>query len=201
MTFPRVYPIVDSAAWVGRLLPLGVRLVQLRIKDRSAAQLRGEISKAKALCDRAGAQLIVNDYWLLAMAEGCDFVHLGQGDLETADIPALRKAGVKIGISTHDHVELARALALEPDYLALGPIYPTVLKVMPWAPQGLERITEWKRRVGNIPLVAIGGLTVERLPGVFAAGADVAAVVNDIVSNRHPEARTKEWLATASRAA
>jgi thiamine-phosphate pyrophosphorylase len=201
MKFPRVYPIVDTARWVGRLLPLGVRLVQLRIKDRSAAELRGEIRNAKALCERAGAQLIVNDYWLLAMAEGCDFVHLGQGDLGTADVPALRKAGVRIGISTHDHVELARALALEPDYLALGPIYPTLLKVMPWRPQGLERITEWKRRAGKIPLVAIGGLTVERLPGVFAAGADVAAVVNDIVSNPDPDARTREWLATASREA
>jgi thiamine-phosphate pyrophosphorylase len=199
MKLPRVYPIVDSARWVARLLPLGVQLVQLRIKDRSAADLRGEIREAKALCARAGAQLIVNDYWLLAMAEGCDFVHLGQGDLETADVPALRKAGVRIGISTHDHVELARALALEPDYLALGPIYPTILKVMPWSPQGLERITEWKRRVGDIPLVAIGGLTVERLPGVFRAGADVAAVVNDIVSNPEPEARAREWLATASR--
>jgi thiamine-phosphate pyrophosphorylase len=199
MKFPRVYPIVDSARWVGRLLPLGVRLVQLRIKERPAAELRDEIRNAKALCERAGAQLIVNDYWLLAMAEGCDFVHLGQGDLETADVAALRKAGVRIGISTHDHIELARALALEPDYLALGPIYPTLLKVMPWSPQGLERITDWKRRAGKIPLVAIGGLTVERLPGVFAAGADIAAVVNDIVSNPDPDARTREWLATASR--
>lgn len=199
MKLPRVYPIVDSARWVARLLPLGVQLVQLRIKDRSAADLRSEIREAKALCVRAGAQLIVNDYWLLAMAEGCDFVHLGQGDLETADVPALRKAGVRIGISTHDHVELARALALEPDYLALGPIYPTMLKVMPWSPQGLDRITEWKRRTRDIPLVAIGGLTVERLPGVFGAGADVAAVVNDIVSHPDPEARTREWLATASR--
>jgi thiamine-phosphate pyrophosphorylase len=199
MKLPRVYPIVDSARWVARLLPLGVQIVQLRIKDRSAVELRGEIREAKALCARAGAQLIVNDYWLLAMAEGCDFVHLGQGDLETADVAALRKAGVRIGISTHDHVELARALALEPDYLALGPIYPTMLKVMPWSPQGLERITEWKRRAGDIPLVAIGGLTVERLPGVFRAGADVAAVVNDIVSNPDPEARAREWLATASR--
>jgi thiamine-phosphate pyrophosphorylase len=199
MKLPRVYPIVDSARWVARLLPLGVQLVQLRIKDRSAADLRSEIREAKALCVRAGAQLIVNDYWLLAMAEGCDFVHLGQGDLETADVPALRKAGVRIGISTHDHVELARALALEPDYLALGPIYPTMLKVMPWSAQGLERITEWKRRARDIPLVAIGGLTVERLPGVFGAGADVAAVVNDIVSHPDPEARTREWLATASR--
>jgi thiamine-phosphate pyrophosphorylase len=198
MKLARVYPIVESAEWVGRLLPLGVRLVQLRIKVGSAVEVRGEIRKAKALCARAGAQLIVNDYWVLAMAEGCDFVHLGQGDLDTADVPALRKAGIRIGVSTHDHTELARALALEPDYVALGPIYPTSLKVMPWSAQGLERITEWKRRIGTIPLVAIGGLTAERLPGVFNAGADIAAVVSDIVRNPDPEARTREWLATVS---
>ncbi len=199
MKLPRVYPIVDSAAWVGRMLSVGVRLVQLRIKERPAAEVRTEIREAKGLCARVGAQLIVNDHWLLAMAEGCDFVHLGQGDLDTADVPAIRRANVRIGISTHSHLELARALALSPDYVALGPIYPTVLKVMPWSPQGLQRITEWKRRIGDTPLVAIGGLTVERLPGVFEAGADVAAVVNDIVSNPNPEARAREWLAMASR--
>jgi thiamine-phosphate pyrophosphorylase len=199
MKLPRVYPVVDSAAWVGRMLSVGVRLIQLRVKDRSASELRAEIREAKGLCARAGAQLIVNDYWLLAIAEGCDFVHLGQGDLDTADVAAIRKAGVKIGVSTHSHLELARALAVVPDYVALGPIYPTILKVMPWSPQGLQRITEWKRRIGDIPLVAIGGLTVERLPGVFEAGADVAAVVNDIVSNPNPESRAREWLATASR--
>jgi len=199
MKLPRVYPIVDSAAWVGRMLSVGVRLIQLRIKDKPAAQVRAEIREAKALCARAAAQLIVNDHWLPAMAEGCDFVHLGQGDLDTADVSAIRKAGVKIGVSTHSHLELARALALAPDYVALGPIYPTLLKVMPWSPQGLQRITEWKKRIGETALVAIGGLTVERLPGVFDAGADVAAVVNDIVSNPQPEARTKEWLAVAQR--
>jgi len=200
MKLPRVYPVVDSAEWVARLLPLGVRLVQLRIKDRSDEELRDEIREAKRLCERLDAQLIVNDYWHLAIAEDCDFVHLGQSDLDTADIPALRKAGVSIGISTHDHAELDRALAVAPEYIALGPIYPTTLKVMPWAPQGLERITEWKRRIGSIPLVAIGGLNVERLPGVFAAGADVAAVVNDIVGNPDPQARTREWLEVAGRA-
>jgi thiamine-phosphate pyrophosphorylase len=197
LKLPRVYPVVDSAAWVQRLVSVGVRLIQLRVKERPDAEIRGEIREAKGLCARAGAQLIVNDYWMLALAEGCDFVHLGQGDLDTADVPAIRKAGVRIGISTHSPLELARALALNPDYVALGPIYPTVLKVMPWGPQGLERITEWKQRVGDIPLVAIGGLTVERLPGVFKAGADSAAVVNDIVSNPDPEGRARQWLATA----
>ena len=104
-------------------------------------------------------QLVVNDYWQLALEEGCDFVHLGQGDLAGADLAALRRAGVRLGVSTHDHAELERALALHPDYVALGPIYPTLLKVMPWAPQGLARLSEWKRRIGALPLVAIGGLT------------------------------------------
>jgi hypothetical protein len=105
MKLPRVYPIVETAEWVARLLLLGVRLVQLRIKDRTAVEVRSEIREARALCARAGAQLVVNDYWQLAMAEECDFAHLGQGDLDTADLPALRKAGIKIGISTHDHAD------------------------------------------------------------------------------------------------
>jgi thiamine-phosphate pyrophosphorylase len=195
MTLAPFYPIVDSAAWVERLTRAGARLIQLRIKEQPSESLRVEIRTANELCRRTGAQLIVNDHWQLALQEGCDFVHLGQGDLDTADVPALRRSKVKIGISTHDHAELERALALKPDYVALGPIYPTTLKQMPWAPQGLSRITEWKRRVGTLPLVAIGGLTAERVTGVFAAGADSAAVVTDIVRSPDPEARTREWLA------
>jgi len=197
MKLPRVYPIVDSAAWIGRLAPLGVRLVQLRLKERTAAEVRAEVRAARALCAAAGMQLIVNDYWEIALSEGCDFVHLGQGDLAGADLTALRRAGVRLGVSTHDHEELERALRAAPHYVALGPIYPTLLKVMPWQPQGLERIREWKGHIGAMPLVAIGGLTLERLAGVFAAGADVAAVVSDILRDGNPEARTREWLAAA----
>jgi thiamine-phosphate pyrophosphorylase len=194
VTLPRVYPIVDSAAWIRRLLPTGVRLVQLRVKDRSAQELGAEIRESRSLCARAGAQLVVNDHWRLALEEACDFVHLGQGDLDTADVPALRRAGVRVGISTHDEAELTRALGFEPDYVALGPIYPTLLKVMAFAPQGLARIGEWKRRIGGIPLVAIGGITLERLPGVLAAGADSAAVVTDIVRNAEPEKHMEAWV-------
>lgn len=194
MSLAPVYPIVDSAAWIRRLLPAGVRLVQLRIKDGSVEELRAEIRESRDLCQRTAAQLVVNDHWQLALEEGCDFVHLGQGDLDTADVPALRRGNVRIGISTHDETELARALGLSPDYIALGPIYPTLLKVMAFAPQGLQRIGEWKRRIGAIPLVAIGGITLERLPGVLAAGADSAAVVTDIVRNPLPEERMRNWV-------
>ena len=194
VSLARVYPILESAAWVRRLLPTGVRLLQLRIKDRPAAELRAEIGESRRLCAHFGAQLVVNDHWQLALEEECDFVHLGQGDLDTADVAALHRAGVRIGISTHDEAELARALALEPDYIALGPIYPTVLKAMAFAPQGLGRIGEWKRRIGDLPLVAIGGITLERLPAVLAAGADSAAVVTDIVRHCEPERRMQGWI-------
>jgi thiamine-phosphate pyrophosphorylase len=198
MSLPRVYPIVDSAAWIARLAPLGVRLVQLRLKELPPERLRTEVRAARAHCAVHGIQLVLNDYWQLALAEGCDFVHLGQGDLDGADVPALRRAGVRLGVSTHDHAELERALSLAPDYVALGPIYPTLLKLMPWAPQGLARIGEWKARIGTRPLVVIGGLTLERLAGVFAAGADVAAVVTDIVRHQDPDARTRAWLQAAA---
>ncbi|PWJ91183.1 thiamine-phosphate diphosphorylase [Mesorhizobium loti] len=188
------YLIVDSAAWIERLAPLGVRLVQLRIKTMDEAGLRAEIRKAKALCAEHQCQLIVNDHWRLAIEEGCTFVHLGQEDLQTADRARIRAAGVRLGLSTHDHVELETAMFAEPDYIALGPIYPTILKKMKWAPQGLERISEWKCRVAPIPLVAIGGLNPDRLDGAFEAGADSAAVVTDITLNDDPEARTREWI-------
>jgi thiamine-phosphate diphosphorylase len=191
------YPIVDDAAWLRRLLPLGVRLVQLRIKEQPEAEIRRQVREAKALCARHGAQLIVNDAWRIAIEEGCDFVHLGQGDLDTADLPAIRRAGLRLGVSTHSHPELDRALSLAPDYVALGPIYPTVLKQMPWAPQGLDRIGEWKRLIGDRPLVAIGGLTVERAAPALAAGADSLAVVTDVLRNADPESRTRDWIAAA----
>ncbi len=194
------YLIVDDAAWLPRLLPVGVRLVQLRVKERSPAEVREQVAMAKSLCDKAGACLIINDYWQIAMEQGCEFVHLGQSDLDDADVSALKRAGVRIGISTHSHQELDRALTFSPDYIALGPVYPTTLKVMPWAPQGLARIAEWKRRLRHIPLVAIGGLTVERLAGVFGAGADSAAVVSDVLRHPAPEARAKQWIDTTCEA-
>jgi thiamine-phosphate pyrophosphorylase len=187
------YPILDSADWIARLLPCGVRLVQLRIKDRPGS-VRSEIAMAKALCDKAGAELVVNDYWEAAIDLGCSFVHLGQEDLSAADLPAMRRAQLKVGISTHDEAELARSLAAAPDYIALGPVYPTILKKMSFAPQGLGRIGEWKTKTGVIPLVAIGGITLERAAGVFDAGADIVSVVTDITLAADPEARCRDWV-------
>jgi len=195
MSLDPFYPIVDSAAWVERLVGAGARLIQLRIKDRPEAEVEPEARAALAICERADATLVVNDYWRVALAIGAPWVHLGQEDLDTADLPAIRAAGIKLGVSTHDEAELERGLALAPDYVALGPIYPTILKVMRVGPQGLDRIGEWKRRVGALPLVAIGGLSVERGQACLAAGADIVSVVTDITLNADPEGRARQWVA------
>lgn len=194
MMLPRFYPIFDSAAWLDRALPLGVKLVQLRLKDMDNAALRAEIRLGLTLARQHGAALVVNDHWQIAMDEGADWLHLGQEDLDTADLPAIRRAGLKLGLSTHDHAELDRALALSPDYVALGPVYPTILKQMKWHQQGVERVTEWKRIVGDVPLCAIGGLTPERGRECLDAGADLVAAVTDIALNANPEGRMRNWL-------
>ena len=110
---PRFYPIFDSADWLRRALPLGVQLVQIRIKDMPPPLLMGELALCQELCREHGATLVVNDHWRAAIDLGCDFVHLGQEDLDDADIPALRRAGIRLGVSTHDHAELDRALDLQ----------------------------------------------------------------------------------------
>lgn len=189
------YLIVDHVDWLRRLLPCGVKLVQLRVKEADEADLRAQIAEARDLCRRFGAQLIVNDYWRLALDLGCDFVHLGQEDLAVADLAAIRRGGLKLGLSTHDEAELATALAAQPDYIALGPVFPTLLKKMPWAPQGLKKIGLWKSKIGRLPLVAIGGLTPERAVDALRAGAQSAAVVTDITLNADPEARARQWVA------
>jgi thiamine-phosphate pyrophosphorylase len=192
------YPIVPDTEWLARLLPQGVKLVQLRIKDKSENIVRAEIERAMALCADYRCQLVVNDYWREAIEAGADFVHLGQQDLAAADLAAIKAAGIKIGISTHSPGELDTALAADPDYVALGPIYVTTLKKMPWEPQGLPRLAEWRARV-NCPLVAIGGIVLERAPIVLAAGADSVAVITDIVTSQDPELRTRNWIAVTER--
>jgi thiamine-phosphate pyrophosphorylase len=193
------YPIVPDAAWLRRLVPLGVRTVQLRLKDAAEERIRREIAASLETCIRHDCQLIVNDHWREALALGADFVHLGQEDLAAADVPTIKAKGVRLGVSTHSEAELDTALAAAPDYVALGPIYPTKLKVMKWAPQGLERVATWRRRIGALPLVAIGGITPERADAVLGAGADCAAVVTDFLTHADPEGRVSQWLAWAAR--
>ena len=183
------YPVVPTAAWVERLLSWGVRTIQLRIKaaDHTPANIAIEVIAAieagKAV---AGAQVFINDHWQIAMAAGAYGVHLGQEDLGTADIEALRNAGMRLGLSTHTPAELARAKAVQPSYLAIGPIYPTTLKVMPYEPVGLENLAKWAKLAAPYPVVAIGGVSIERMPGVLACGVDGVAVVSAVTLAADP---------------
>lgn len=188
------YLIVDSADWIERLVPLGIKLVQLRMKNEDLKTITQHTRRAKNICDKWGAQLIINDHWKIAIDEKCPFIHLGQEDLSNADLAAIRKNGIRFGLSTHDNRELEIALSVHPDYIALGPIYPTILKEMKWKPQGLEKIKQWKQRIGTLPLVGIGGLTPERAVGVLKTGANSAAVVTDIILHKKPEQRVKQWI-------
>lgn len=193
------YPIVPDLAWLDRLLACGIRLVQLRLKDAAPAELDRQVRLAVAHAAAAGCTLVVNDHWRAAIDHGAPWVHLGQEDLAEADLAAIRRAGLKLGLSTHDPDELDKALAADPDYVALGPIYHTTLKAMRFAPQGLDRLGEWKARLRqagrDLPLVGIGGITLERAAAVHAAGADIVSVVSDVLQHADPEGRAAAWLA------
>jgi thiamine-phosphate pyrophosphorylase len=202
MPYPdRFYPVVDSVAWVARLAALGVGTVQLRAKDLNDSEALQIVSDALAVTKGTSTKVVVNDYWRVAVVAGAKHLHLGQEDLVDADLKAIRDAGLTLGLSTHDDDELETALRAKPDYIALGPIFPTTLKSMRFAPQGIPKIAEWKRRIGAIPLVAIGGIKLEQAADIFAAGADSIAVVSDVTQNADPDARVRAWLQMFAQAA
>jgi thiamine-phosphate pyrophosphorylase len=195
------YPVVDSVAWVSRLAKLGVGTVQLRAKDLDDDDALTLVHDALNAIKGTATKLVVNDYWRAAIEAGAQHLHLGQEDLADADIDAIRIAGLTLGVSTHDDDELVNALRVKPDYVALGPIFFTTLKSMRFAPQGIPKITEWKKRIGTIPLVAIGGIKLEHAAEIFAAGADSIAVVSDVTQNADPDARVRAWLDATTEAA
>lgn len=190
-----LYAVVDSLEWIARLLDAGVRTLQLRIKDRPAAEVEPVIQQAIALGRACQARLFINDYWQLAIKHRAYGVHLGQEDLETADLEAIREAGLRLGVSTHDDHEIDRALAVKPSYIALGHIFPTQTKAMPSSPQGLEQLQRHIARLGNIPTVAIGGISLARAPAVLACGVGSIAVVSAITQAADWRRATEQLLA------
>ncbi|SFU72392.1 thiamine-phosphate diphosphorylase [Polaromonas sp. YR568] len=195
------YPVVPNAAWVRRLLGWGVRTIQLRIKsaDHDADEIAWEVRTAiEAGREVPGAQVFINDHWQLALQAGAYGVHLGQEDLDTADIAALRDAGIRLGLSTHTPAELARAKAVQPSYLAIGPIYPTTLKVMPYEPVGLERLKTLAQDAAPYPVVAIGGISLALLPGVMTCGVNGVAVVSAVTLAQDPEQAARQGLQLAA---
>ena len=194
MKYHKFYPILDSSNLLSNAVILGVKFVQLRLKNVSIKKIEEEIFLSKKICLQNNAQLIVNDYWEEALKQGCDFVHLGQEDLLEADISYLKKKKIKIGVSTHDEEELDKALSINPEYIALGPIWETKLKKMKWKPQGLSRLKIWKKKIGRTPLVAIGGLNIERAKSALKSGADIVSVVTDITLSEDPKKSIIRWL-------
>nr|WP_200897797.1 MULTISPECIES: thiamine phosphate synthase [Xenorhabdus] len=187
-----LYPVVDSLTWIERLLAVGVKTLQLRIKDQPEEQAEKDIQFAIALGRHYHARLFINDYWRLAIKHQAYGVHLGQEDLDIADLHAIQQAGLRLGISTHDQQELARAKSLRPSYIALGHIFPTTTKEMPSSPQGLEALKHQVEITPEYPTVAIGGISLERVPEVVATGVGGVALVSAIT-------KAKDWRQTTAR--
>ncbi len=186
-----LYPVVDSAQWIERLLDAGVRTLQLRIKDRRDEEVEADVVAAITLGRRYNARLFINDYWRLAIKHQAYGVHLGQEDLQATDLSAIRAAGLRLGVSTHDDMEIDVALAARPSYIALGHVFPTQTKQMPSAPQRLEQLARHVERLADYPTVAIGGISLARAPAVMATGVGSIAVVSAIT-------QAADWrLATA----
>ncbi len=188
-----LYPVVDRANWISKLAPAGISTIQLRVKDLSDEDLEKEIEQAVSLAKQYNCRLFINDYWKLAIKYQAYGVHLGQEDLDEADIQKIKIAGLRLGTSTHCHYEVARAHAYRPSYIACGPVYHTTTKDMPWIPHGIEGLSYW-RKVLNYPLVAIGGINRERFNGIAATGVDSVAMITAITLAENPLETAKEFV-------
>lgn len=188
-----LYPIVNSVGWLEKLLLLGVKTIQLRIKDKKNVALEREIERAILIAKECNARLFINDYWELAIAYHAYGVHLGQEDLATADLEKIYQAGLRLGISTHNDDEISLVNKLNPSYIACGPIYPTQSKILAFEPHGVSRLQHWRRTLPT-KVVAIGGITLERMPDVLATGVDGVAIISAITEAEDPIAMTQKLL-------
>ncbi len=182
-----LYAVLPDAQWVGRMARAGVPTVQLRFKSDDADAVQAEVTAAVQAVRGTNALLFINDHWQAAIAAGAYGVHLGQEDMDVSDVEAIRKAGLRLGLSTHGYAEMCRADAVSPSYIAMGAIYPTTLKRMTTAPQGVGRLNVYARLMRNHSLVAIGGIDAERMPQVMKSGVGSIAVVRAITSAERPE--------------
>jgi hydroxymethylpyrimidine kinase/phosphomethylpyrimidine kinase/thiamine-phosphate diphosphorylase len=175
-----IYPVVDSSDWIKKLVEEGIKTIQLRIKDATDEQKNKEIKQAMSVCDDSVA-FFVNDYWQHVIEHQAYGVHLGQEDLHDANLIEIEQAGLRLGVSTHSYWELARALAVNPSYIALGPVFETTSKMMPWTPQGVQRVEQWTRLLADTyPLVAIGGINQQRAEQLHKTGVGSVAMISAI---------------------
>jgi len=184
---------------VERLGGAGLRFIELYLRDLSEEEIRAQALLAQELAARFNVSLALNRYWQTAIELGYEWLHLGPEDLETADLDAIRTAGIRFGISTHTREELETALACRPDYISFGPVWPTQLRGVSLEGRGLKQLAEWRKLCGNVPLVAIGGINVSRLEECLEAGADTVAVMSDFIGHQDPEGQARRWLDAVSR--
>lgn len=179
-----LYAVVPDAQWVAKVLQAGADTVQLRAKQDDRDQLKKEIvaavNAAQVHSQKTShtVRLFINDHWQMAIDAGAYGVHLGQEDLESADLAAIRDAGLRLGVSTHGVAQMQQAHLIRPSYMAIGAIFPTTTKVMTSAPQGLEKLKELAYLMSDYPLVAIGGINVDNARAVLACGVGSIAVVH-----------------------
>ncbi|MDO9314058.1 MAG: thiamine phosphate synthase [Burkholderiaceae bacterium] len=190
-----LYAVLPTAAWVGRMASAGVPTVQLRFKSDDEAEVQREVDIAVEAVRGTGALLFINDHWQAAIRAGAYGVHLGQEDIDAADLKAIRSEGLRLGLSSHGYSEMLRVDRLSPSYIAMGAVYATNLKVMPTVPQGPGRLAVYARLMRDHSLVAIGGIDELRLPDVLASGVGSVAVVRALIAAEHPEAVAAKWKA------
>jgi thiamine-phosphate pyrophosphorylase len=198
---PRLYAIIDPVQGGGRpplevaaaLLAAGVRLIQLRDKHASSGELYASAQRVAECVRKAGGIFIVNDRADVARAVDANGVHVGQDDLPVESARALLGPGKLIGYSTHVLEQVREADRSTADYVAFGPIFPTVSKENPDAVVGLGGLRE-ARKATSKPLVAIGGITLENARAVIEAGADSVAVIRGLVGAQDIRKRAEEFL-------
>lgn len=192
-----LYAVLPDAHWVARMARAGVPTLQLRFKSSDAGAIRSQVEAAVAAVQGTRALLFINDHWQAAITAGAYGVHLGQEDLDalgTQELQTLRASGLRLGVSSHGYAEMLRADALAPSYIALGAVFPTTLKQMRSAPQGLDRLAAYARLLRHYPQVAIGGIAAEQFPQVLATGVGSIAVVRALLAAANPEQAAEELL-------
>ncbi len=192
-----LYAVLPDAAWVGRMARAGVPTVQLRFKSDDAAAVRREVQAAVQAVQGTNALLFINDHWQEAIAAEAYGAHLGQEDLDALqphEVDLLRDSGLRLGVSTHGYAEMVRADAVSPSYIAMGAVFPTTLKRMATAPQGVARLGAYARLMSHYPLVGIGGIGAEHFAAVAATGVGSIAVVRALVNAADPEAAARDLM-------
>lgn len=186
-----LYAVMPDADWVKCMVDAQVPTVQLRFKSDNRKLIETQIAQSVAAVQGSKTLLFINDYWSEAIEAGAYGVHLGQEDLETADFDAIRAAGLRLGISTHGYAEMVHADRFCPSYIAMGAVFPTNLKVMPTAPQGLGRLYKYAQLMSHYPLVAIGGIDADSIHAVSQSGVGSVGIVRAIIAANDPKLAVK----------